>query len=263
MHEKRCLNTRQNCKKKLQKKKEKQRDFLQTFTTQDEVNKYLHEKKLEKTQKLEKAKQALDKGLKVLIDLSFDKEMDSKEINSLCMQICICGGWMKKISNPISLNLINFGEIYSIFLMKMGLKKWPIRYFKEDILEIEEFFLRKNDLIYLSPDAEEELETISEEKIYIIGGLVDRTVRKYVSIKRANFLNIRCAKLPITRFMGLVRRKPLNIDTVVLLLAKMAEIKDWEKAFLEVCPKRLLLKQEGEEEEDEKKEEEIKKEEKQ
>lgn len=35
-----------------------------------------------------------------------------------------------------------------------------------------------SDLIYLSPDGSEDLEEISPEKVYVIGGFVDRSVNK-------------------------------------------------------------------------------------
>ena len=34
------------------------------------------------------------------------------------------------------------------------------------------------DLIYFSPDAEEEIESIDPTKTYVIGGLVDRSIAK-------------------------------------------------------------------------------------
>jgi tRNA (guanine-1)-methyltransferase len=36
------------------------------------------------------------------------------------------------------------------------------------------------DLIYLSPDGSEDLETLSPEKVYVIGGFVDRSVNKVI-----------------------------------------------------------------------------------
>lgn len=242
--------SRNRYKKKVQEKKAQQKLIFSNFTKQEEVNKYLQDQRADKQKRLEKAHEAHKHGVKVLIDLSYERDMDSKEKNSLCMQICICCGWMKKITNPVSLNLVNLNENFEKTLSKMGLKKWPIRAFPCDILEIEEFSQRKTDIIYLSPDAEEELSSIEKDKVYIIGGLVDRTIKKFASLSRAKELNIRTAKLPITKYMGLTRRKPLNIDTVVLLIAEMAEVKDWEKAFLKVCPKRLLLEEEKKEEDD-------------
>lgn len=247
------MQTKKRLKEKVKEKKAELKTAFKNFTKQEEVNQYLKELKQEKIDKLEKAKAAHLKPLKLILDLSYETEMDKKEINSLSLQICICAGWMKRIDEPISINLVNLRENYEENLIKMGLKKWPIRTFKEDILEIEEFQKRSEDLIYLSPDAEEELERIEENKIYIIGGMVDRTIRKFSSLKRANQLKIKAARLPIKQFMGLTRRKPLNIDTVVLLVAEMVNKTDWEAGFLKVCPKRLLLEKEGEKEEEEKK----------
>ena len=36
----------------------------------------------------------------------------------------------------------------------------------------------REELVYLSPDAEEVLDTIDPAKVYVIGGLVDRSVSK-------------------------------------------------------------------------------------
>ena len=248
IYDKKKFQTKQHVKKKRDESKKEREELFKTFTKQEQFSEYFDSKKLEKTQGKLKAKEGLEKGLKVLIDFSFENDMDSKEISSLCLQICICSGWMKRIANPVSLNLVNCKGIFESTLIKMGLSKWFIKAYQEDILEIEEFNKKKEELIYLSPDAEEELETIEKDKVYIIGGLVDKTVRKFASLIRARALNIKCAKLPIAKFMGLTRRKPLNIDTVVLLLAEMVEVKDWEKAFLKVCPKRLLLEEENKEE---------------
>lgn len=54
-------------------------------------------------------------------------------------------------------------------------------------------------MIYLSPDSENELETVdpSGNTIYIVGGLIDRTVKKWASFDRAISINVKSAKLPI------------------------------------------------------------------
>lgn len=42
---------------------------------------------------------------------------------------------------------------------------------------LEQVF-QPSDLIYFSPDAEEEIESIDPTKTYVIGGLVDRSIAK-------------------------------------------------------------------------------------
>jgi tRNA (guanine9-N1)-methyltransferase len=72
---------------------------------------------------------------------------------------------------------------------------------------------------------------------YIIGGLVDRTVLKNASLKRAQQLGIKAYRLPIANLMQ--NRKCLNLDHVSMLLCKFMETKDWNKSFEYAAPKRF------------------------
>ncbi len=49
---------------------------------------------------------------------------------------------------------------------------------------------KNKTMIYLSPDADQELEEVNKECVYIVGGLADRTVCKNASLNRANLLNL-------------------------------------------------------------------------
>lgn len=53
------------------------------------------------------------------------------------------------------------------------------------------------DLVYLSPDADQELTDLSESCAYVMGGLVDRTILKNASLNRAEELGIPAFRLPI------------------------------------------------------------------
>lgn len=44
---------------------------------------------------------------------------------------------------------------------------------------LEQVF-KPEEMIYFSPDAEEEIETIDPTKVYVIGGLVDRSIVKVI-----------------------------------------------------------------------------------
>ncbi|KAJ1474234.1 hypothetical protein T484DRAFT_1833131, partial [Baffinella frigidus] len=56
---------------------------------------------------------------------------------------------------------------------------------------------RTADLVYLSPDAEEVLEVLRPGTLYVIGGIVDKTVRRGVSRGVARDLDLPCFRLPI------------------------------------------------------------------
>ena len=57
-----------------------------------------------------------------------------------------------------------------------------------------------NELVYLSPDADEVLDTIDTSKVYVIGGLVDRSIAKNQSLNRAMALDIQCVRLPLAEY---------------------------------------------------------------
>jgi hypothetical protein len=60
---------------------------------------------------------------------------------------------------------------------------WTLESHKDDIIDVAKAANKK--LIYLSPDALDPLETVDIDTAYVIGGLVDRTVKKNVSLSRA------------------------------------------------------------------------------
>lgn len=72
--------------------------------------------------------------------------------------------------------------------------------------------------------------------MFVIGGLVDRTVIKYASLNRAEDLGIEARSLPIRPFMK--QRTCLNLDHIVSIMCKFIEVKDWKIAFDHGAPKR-------------------------
>lgn len=70
----------------------------------------------------------------------------------------------------------------------MGYKFWPVIPHKEDVLEVGTQLKKK--MIYLSPDAELDLDEVEEDAAYILGGLIDKTIIKNASVDRARELGI-------------------------------------------------------------------------
>ena len=110
----------------------------------------------------------------------------------------------------------------------------------------------KTEFVYLYPDAEEELNDVIEDKIYIIGGIVDRTVIQNLSLNRIISLKnddnceikIVAKKLPLIKYIKDVKNTVLNINTVVEILSLYADMdenkKDWKTVFEKALPKRKL-----------------------
>lgn len=76
-------------------------------------------------------------------------------------------------------------------------------------------FTAGRQLVYLSADSEEELETLSPDEIYIIGGIVDHNRHKMLCQDKAEGLGIRTARLPIGKYIqNLPTRKVLTVNQV-------------------------------------------------
>jgi len=130
----------------------------------------------------------------LFFDLSFSEHMSQKELYSLGNQLSRSLSSIRSSKNPFALHFSSYhGEIKKI-MNELGCTKWIAYFYEEDLAQIKD--LPKN-LFYLSPDADEVLETFDETTSFIIGGLVDRTVTSCVSLNKAKSCGIKAVRLPL------------------------------------------------------------------
>jgi hypothetical protein len=89
-------------------------------------------------------------------------------------------------------------------------------------LEIEGVDI-ENDVVYLSPDAQDTLSSTSPPpRIVVIGMLIDRNVTTNRSLGQAKTLMLKAAKLPLDELnvRELISEEPLNVDTVMELMQR-------------------------------------------
>jgi tRNA (guanine9-N1)-methyltransferase len=112
----------------------------------------------------------------------------------------------------------------------------------------------KKKIVYLTSDSTTTLDTLSDDTIYVIGGIVDRNRLKYATINRAEKeLNVSTAKLPLTEYLTSttpistttkskneeIRNVPLTVNHVFDIMLKYKQYNnDWERAFQDVLPSR-------------------------
>jgi tRNA (guanine9-N1)-methyltransferase len=78
--------------------------------------------------------------------------------------------------------------------------------------------------------------------VYIIGGIVDRSVQKARTLNCAYVQDIKVLRLPIKEYVPDHLSHILNIDTIVSIICTYNDTKDWLKTF-EICiPKRKLIR---------------------
>jgi tRNA (guanine9-N1)-methyltransferase len=183
----------------------------------------------------------------IIFDLSFMGSMKYAEINSTLNQIRLSIGYLRK--RPVKcfkLACCNVSpEIYEI-LTRKGSNSWKLGLYESEINELG--FLGNREIIMLSPDADEILEEVDiEHCAYIIGGLVDKTVKKKETYSKAQNFGWKCKRLPIKETIWQKidpyrMKQVLNINTVIEILQLKAEGQSWEQSLLTSIPKRWQKK---------------------
>ncbi|KAH7649075.1 hypothetical protein FG379_001664 [Cryptosporidium bovis] len=209
----------------------------------------------------------------ICFNLSFENKMTEKEANSLIRQISLGNSFMLRslkifeISNPgldamktlldISPNAktsksyydkfgwkgwINFhissikpdDYFHKIGVQKYSMNKWLMELHEKPFWEV--FPLGK--IVVLSPDSTEELEEFEPDKVYVIGGLVDRTVTKNESLNQALEKKCICKRLPVKSLISDRANCILNVNTVVEILVNKYHNNDWKTAISQALPTR-------------------------
>lgn len=191
----------------------------------------------EREEKIQRLTQAKLHGQNIVIDLEFGHLMNPTEVNSLVQQIMYCYAVNGRCSSPGHLWLTGCeGKIDSHLKRLPGFNKWIIE--KESQSYIEALKDQKENLVYLTADAETILEDLDPKKLYIIGGLVDRNRWKGITMKKAQEQGIQTAKLPIGNYLKMSSSQVLTVNQVVEILLKFLELRDWKTAFFQVIPQR-------------------------
>ncbi|XP_040887735.1 tRNA methyltransferase 10 homolog B [Toxotes jaculatrix] len=185
----------------------------------------------------ERLAEAMVTGLKLCVDLSMTDCMSDKEISRLAGQLRRLYGSNKKAAQPFHLFLTDLREDSHLYRecirMNDGFLNYMMDITEESCLDL----FPTETVVYLSPDAEEALETIDADKVYILGGLVDESIQKKLSFSRATELSVHTARLPIDEYM--VKKdnaknfhsKILAVNQVFDILLAFCDTGSWTEAL--------------------------------
>jgi tRNA (guanine9-N1)-methyltransferase len=189
---------------------------------------------------------ARESSFRVCLDCSFEKDMTGKEIGSLSLQLRYCYGINKSSPHPCLLSATGVGGETLTHLQKVsGFDEWSNRAFSCTERSLEDYY-RDNisQIVYLTSDSQNVLEDLDNEKIYIIGGIVDRNRLRRAAIDRAERLGVATARLPLDKHLKeMASTRVLTCNHVFEILIKFREHgKSWKKALHDVLPQRKEAK---------------------
>lgn len=181
--------------------------------------------------------------------LIMDMRFDSPRINKVfdaASQIVQCHLINRQQPHPFRLVLANFkadGELGKCLSnSSSGLHRFDETQERTErsYLDLEPV-VNPEHLVYLSPDAHTEMESFSMQKVYIIGGLVDKKDTKNISRTIALNERIGSESLPLKRYLkwkGTFGRKEMSLDVIMRILITLRDTGSWINALAHV-PKRF------------------------
>ncbi len=75
---------------------------------------------------------------------------------------------MKWVKHPFMLHFCSFRGKIEEFLFRKGCETWKVHVIKEDVFDCGKFKLK--DIVYLTPNADDVIEDIYPDKVYVIVG---------------------------------------------------------------------------------------------
>jgi tRNA (guanine9-N1)-methyltransferase len=174
------------------------------------------------------------------VDLSWHTELTSKELRSLAKQLSYVYASLKKAERPLYVHLTSLeGVVLKALKRDMAFDQWRVLKHERAYLDVFE----RERIVYLSPDSPNVLRELDDDKVYVIGGIVDRDRMKGSSQKRAEELGVSTARLPIhepdlfpdgRKFP----HKSLNVNAVAEILFSYAHCRSWAEALQPHLPTR-------------------------
>ncbi|KAG7497463.1 hypothetical protein JOB18_038056 [Solea senegalensis] len=159
------------------------------------------------------------------------------EISRLAGQLRRVYGSNKKAARPFHLFLTDLREDSRLYRECIRKNDGFLSYMMEITDESFLDFFPTETVVYLSPDAEQALETMDAEKVYVLGGLVDESIQKKLSFTRASELSVHTVRLPIDEYM--VKKsnaknfhsKILAVNQVFDILLTFCDTGSWTEAL--------------------------------
>ncbi len=204
-------------------------------------------KKAAKFESIERLKKSTlnenDTYFKICIDLQFEHLMIEKELVHLARQLSRVYGSNKKSSHPCQLTFANLNRQSQTFKVccekNDGFAHYVLNQTEAKVTDV----FAKESIVYLTPDSDEILEEVSTNQVYVIGGLVDDSVKKHSTLKFAQEQELKTAKLPIEKFCTKADtgsyKQILTINQVFDILLYKSEGLNWKEAFEKSLPSKI------------------------
>ncbi|NXB70964.1 TM10C methyltransferase, partial [Donacobius atricapilla] len=232
------LHKKNDKRKKRERRLEAQNEASNTDETKKSSFVYLSSSTMDKTYNW-RAAQSMIFGQPLVFDMSYEKEMSIREVTNAVRQLVLSESCNRRSVDPFHIHFCNFKDdsLYHREFIKQYRGAWGKLLITATDQCYTEIF-PKDKLIYLTADSPKVMKTFEHDKIYIVGSMVDKSIKRGVSLARAKRLGLETAALPLEKYLlWSTGAKNLTLDQMMHILLTLKDTADWRKA-LEFVPKR-------------------------
>lgn len=228
---------KQRSKEKRRAKRDRQREQRRKMLlamTKEERKAFISRERRE--QEAREQSKANTPSITVAVDFYFDRFNKDFETTSLIRQTVASYAIIKRMPKPFNLTLCSIDPGCRVHkaLAAVQAHNWKgVCICERNAASL----FAKDHVIMLSPDAHCVLERLDENKVYVIGAMVDNFRMMRTTLDEANVRGHRCARLPVPEVLGAKVDPVLNIDTVIQIMAVFHETGSWRQA-LQAVPAR-------------------------
>ncbi|NXX30072.1 TM10C methyltransferase, partial [Nicator chloris] len=233
---------KKNDKRRMDEKKERKLEAQDQVSNTDETKKSsfvcLWSSTMDKAYNW-RAAQSMIFGQPLVFDMSYEKEMSVREVTNTVRQIVLSESCNRRSVDPFHIHFCNFknDSLYHREFIKHYREAWGKLLITVTDQCYTEIF-PKDKLIYLTADSPKVMKTFDHDKIYIVGSMVDKSIKTGVSLAQAKRLGLETAALPLEKYLlWSTGAKNLTLDQMMHILLTLKDTADWKKA-LEFVPKR-------------------------
>ncbi|NXG88952.1 TM10C methyltransferase, partial [Stercorarius parasiticus] len=233
---------KKNDKRKMDEKRERKQEAQKRASETDETKRSslvcLWANAMDKAYSW-RAAQAMIFGQPLVFDMSYEKDMSVREVTNTVRQIVLSEGCNRRSVDPFHVHFCNLKDdsLYHKEFIKHYREAWG----KLLITVTDQCYtdiFPKDKLVYLTADSPKVMKTFDHNKIYIVGSMVDKSIKTGVSLARAKRLGLETAALPLEKYLlWNSGAKNLTLDQMMHILLTLKDTGDWKKA-LEFVPKR-------------------------
>ena len=177
---------------------------------------------------------------RIAVDLSYSHLMTSIEMSSTVKQLLHLVKENCTNPTPLQLHFTSYqGSVLDHMLhQRKRLRRENVHLSAYHLTEVFE----RGQVVYLSGDSENVLDTVDPSLVYVIGGLVDSRLNiKGASLQAACDAGVRHARLPLPEVIIQHTPRPLPINLIFSILFKFVRTQSWFYAITTTIPPKKIM----------------------